>query len=798
MKEEIEQPRIEEEKIIAEPPVEETIVEEPIVNEPAVEQLVEEIKSVEEVKQPEVNEEVKEEVKEEAKEEVKEEAKEEEAEQTATESRSKRINIVLRDMCNRRVYEPNIAVATREELKKIFRNPSYNDKQLLTGVNIANDIPQSMARQFENARYDLITPQGVERMTMTVFRDALYSTEECGFDLVTRIGMAQRITDLMMKDYSLAAFVPTEFGKYADNYIVLNKGILKNLIKDQTNDLSENEISDLMNKVDREMAAELSGWYSRDVERRLDTLVMPYEEIYQKIMGDTAPELNEVSMEKFRGFEAEYKKNLEKPELTEKVKAEIAKIYAEAGVKESKLDAAADKAFNDLVGLMTETYGDLHRHPEYLKTAKDMMSYIAEVTLYYAASGAYDYVGDMSERLVVSQHIADVFLRNYSPAAFVNGDYDKFADNYVTYSNDRLESWMRSYYYGNDIQHRANIVKGIEKLMNRAMDDAAEEEIYNVPAEEMDDDDDIGEEAEEEKVEEKHEEKYERKEVEKYERRVDGIQLPENRMLSEADIKFFRDECNNSIADPALTEYVKAQIGAILDDGGVDNSKILKTVDNIFNKCLGNKGMLAFYDKTNSLNVYNSSSEAMMSKMVKYSTNFVTSATDGCFASLEEGLVVNQKILDVLLKNYSPVAFAKDDLGKYADNYVLDSEVMLANYYKEFVNRNANGKEMEDFVERVRAARGDVKSSEIADESAVKEDNRLDREKIVVDDSKVEAVKAEETKVESPVVEVAKNKESNPFRESMVIESLSEKVAAKEVSSKVKENDTPVASNAKK
>ena len=118
--------------------------------------------------------------------------------------------------------------------------------------------------------------------------------------------MAQRITDLMMKDYSVAAFVPTEFGAYADNYIVLNKGILKELIKDQTSDLSENEVSDLMKRVDREMARELSGWNARDVERRLNSLVLPYEEIYEKIMGDKAPELKEVSLEELRSFKAQY------------------------------------------------------------------------------------------------------------------------------------------------------------------------------------------------------------------------------------------------------------------------------------------------------------------------------------------------------------------------------------------------------------------------------------------------------------------------------------------------------------
>ena len=88
----------------------------------------------------------------------------------------------------------------------------------------------------------------------------------------------------------------------------------------------------------------------------------------------------------------------------------------------------------------------------------------------------------------MTQRITDVLLNNYSPVAFVNGDLDKFADNYITISNDRLDSWMQDYHYGNNSEQRANIINGIEKLMNRAKDEFVEEEINNEP-EEIDEDD---------------------------------------------------------------------------------------------------------------------------------------------------------------------------------------------------------------------------------------------------------------------------------------------------------------------
>jgi hypothetical protein len=292
----------------------------------------------------------------------------------------------------------------------------------------------------------------------------------------------------MMKDYSVAAFVPTEFGAYADNYIVLNKGILKELIKDQTSGLSENEVSDLMKRVDREMARELSGWNARDTDRKYNlSLGLSYEEIYEKIMGDKAPELKKVSEEEFRSFKAQYEENLKNDKLTENVKAQISEIYSEAGLKDSKLEAATNAAFDDFVDVMTQTYNDLQKVTDYLKTAKDMMTYTAEVALQYVFASATNYISDKSERVLITQRVTDVLLNNYSPVAFVNGDLDKFADNYIIASNDRLDIWMEKF-AETDSQKREILLNDVEKLMNRAKDEFVEEEINNEP-EEIDEDD---------------------------------------------------------------------------------------------------------------------------------------------------------------------------------------------------------------------------------------------------------------------------------------------------------------------
>jgi hypothetical protein len=155
-----------------------------------------------------------------------------------------------------------------------------------------------------------------------------------------------------------------------------------------------------------------------------------------------------------------------------------------------------------------------------------------------------------------------------------------------------------------------------------------------------------------------------------------------------------------------------------------------------------------------------------MSNIVKHSAKFLSNATDGCFASLEEGFVVNQKILDVILENYSPVAFAKDDLSKYANNYLLDNETAIAGYYQTFVNRSADVNDMEAFVTKVKETRA-----------------KANREKITVDLSAVTETKVDSHKTEAYQTAAVKVEESEPMKERIVLDEFSAKTSDNSVSS---------------
>ena len=115
--------------------------------------------------------------------------------------------------------------------------------------------------------------------------------------------------------------------------------------------------------------------------------------------------------------------------------------------------------------------------------------------------------------------------------------------------------------------------------------------------------------------------------------------------------------------------------------------------------------------------------------------------------------------------------------------------MMLAGYYQTFVNRSATGKDMQAFVERVQKVSGKGSKEAPAEESTVKEDKKPEqtREKISID---LTTAEAEAPKANAPQVEAPKVAMSDPNKEKLVIESLSEKITVKDVSEKIEEIDS--------
>ena len=287
------------------------------------------------------------------------------------------------------------------------------------------------------------------------------------------------------------------------------------------------------------------------------------------------------------------------------------------------------------------------------------------------------------------------------------------------------------------------------------------------------------------------------------------MQMNETELMGPDSIDFAMKECKLSFEDSKLTEYVKSQIGKILLDGGAEQYKIQETVDKLFNKLSGENGMLKLYTraqynmfKTAGGHKYNQKEfmDTIMNRTVEY---FGADAV-ACFTSVEQGLVANQKIMELITKNYSPVPFTTGGtLEKHANDYLFKDNgvAYLKSYYDRYRYQTemSRFKNEEDFIAKVSATMEKANKQNLEKDSLVKEDKNSKREKIAIDLSKIEAEapKTNAPKTEAPNPAVSKVEETNPLVERLVIKELSEKVEVTKVAAKVNEHDAPVTSKSK-
>jgi hypothetical protein len=362
------------------------------------------------------------------------------------------------------------------------------------------------------------------------------------------------------------------------------------------------------------------------------------------------------------------------------------------------------------------------------------------------ANSIIDCFGSFENGVIASRNVIDIIIKNYSPIAFAKGDILQNHANSFLFDDGGKEYFGDYYTWKLPVDQRKNYAT--ENNFLNKIKELSEKLNINVEV------------------------KHERKIMEKYERAVERREIVKKRRgdivvnLSDSDIDFLRDECKNSINDPQLTKYVKWQIGEILTDCGVEDSKISEAVDNIFSQYLSDKGILSFYDKNNSqYRIYDKNLDEAVDHMAISSHKLLIAATYRCYSSREVELVANQKIADVLLKNYSPVAFLKNDLNKYANNYIIDNEDKIGLYYDKYIDRNRQSNGGKLFIENVKAAH-----------------------------EKIENSKPNE---EPKPIEQPKN-EKEPLIERISILEAAEVVPNNNVSSKINENSAQVSQNVKK
>ena len=258
------------------------------------------------------------------------------------------------------------------------------------------------------------------------FDNAYQSLEKANLNKKDKIIAAQKIADVMLKNYSPAAFMKEEFKEYADKYVLRNK----ELLEERLNFYDVKNTENMMKYID----AELAG----------NPIKEPYED---KI--DIAPEIKpEPDDDKFETtvFHRLLKQQMKEEKVTESAKSQISNILKESGVdKQEDADNLADKSM-EIVDMIDAAYAPTGDGKGFEHSLKDFVRFV------YTES--YETISKQNlpikDKLVTAQKISNVILEKYSPAAFTFGMDNVYYNNYLFTYKGALKDCMQMLNYSED------------------------------------------------------------------------------------------------------------------------------------------------------------------------------------------------------------------------------------------------------------------------------------------------------------------------------------------------------------
>ena len=165
----------------------------------------------------------------------------------------------------------------------------------------------------------------------------------------------------------------------------------------------------------------------------------------------------------------------------------------------------------------------------------------------------------------------------------------------------------------------------------------------------------------------------------------------------------------------ALPDEGLKQINNVADDSNLES-----IVDKVFNTMTTD--MMEDYERM--LDFSGAGHTDNSDKLMDFMLEFTVYSAAGCtnnFMLTErmeptgEQIVAAQKMADVILRSYSPMAFANGTIdSKYADNCMLDSYARLEEYYRNYVSKRAPSERVDNFIKKVGDARELAKNPELA------------------------------------------------------------------------------------
>ena len=343
------------------------------------------------------------------------------------------------------------------------------------------------------------------------------------------------------------------------------------------------------------------------------------EEIEHKINEKDTVVSHRVSIPSFDDLLAQRRGN---QEATSQVVNMLSAVLGEAGIANQQRDLSlAEAVYQKLSGTMENNTS---------LSGKDSVMHDVAVGFF---DESYNALGDSGlntvDRIVAAQRIADVMMRGYSPLGFVYGELDKYTDNYVMANTDLLEQRLMA----NGKFSEAEAETLAEGVMSRLDNDSA-------------------------KLQAEFEARY-----------GEGLTAEDELRIYVPD---FHKQYGERIDNDLVAENVKKQIGDILRSSAMTKKEDVAgeeiDVDEKINDIVN-----AIYDDTvhNIKLMYDYNS---VGNTVSYMANWNYETTLKALSSdtmlPRNPIVTAQRISDVILKSYTPIAFAeKGALNRYADNY---------------------------------------------------------------------------------------------------------------------------------
>ena len=671
---------------------------------------------------------------------------------------------------------------------------------ILTGVVDARLMPQTATRFYNIVNFGfekIYEDLAVYAKHGATLDDMMNYTARSAFEIcytslnrydITRekqVELAQKLANLVINNYSPVSFtneVANE--KYAD-FVTKDSALLTSIVEKleperiETKAFIKKQAEAAKKKAEKQpednrKSAEARERLRKEEEAKREAereAKLEVKRSYKREIANPIDMPKKIEPDFVHACKAEMINSLNDKNTQEAFELTVAKILENYGLERAKASQSASTIYDKSAkksGGLKDIYDKLASEAEYGMYHNGFMGNIIDNMVNTYCEYVVKQFEDPQIGIIAAHDVIGAIIKHYSPVAFTKDDsFKKMVDDYL------FENGGSTYYY--DYYANNHIKHGIPEEKRPNFDTAKEFQNWiKEGVKELDN---------------KFGVKYERKSMDKYERKVERLNLKKYNgadIITMNDFNVLREECKNSIADKNLTAYVKWQICEILADSGVAGSKIQSTADDIFAKCTGNDGMLAFYDKSKSINVLKDPfnySRYVMDSIVYTSMKLISQATNGCYSSMEEGFATNQRILDVILKNYSPVAHTNGELNKYANAYMVNEGEAFREYYSKNV-KFLTWTEIKPIWEEVGEIHANLEKKAPAS----------DKEKISVDLNEVvaEAPKQSEPRVEAPKVEA-----SNPNRERIVIEELANDTRVKDISEKAKVSDVPVASNVK-